>query len=108
MCGIAGLITKDPQPRIDNMLESIEHRGRDDQGVWISPLLRNGHGIACLGHRRLSIIDTSAAGHQPMVSRDGRFAITFNGEIYNYKDLRTQLQALGRSFQTNCDTEVLL
>jgi asparagine synthase (glutamine-hydrolysing) len=108
MCGIAGLITKDPQSRINKMLESIEHRGRDDQGVWVSPLLPNGKGIACLGHRRLSIIDTSPAGHQPMVSRDGRFAITFNGEIYNYKDLRAQLQALGRSFQTNCDTEVLL
>src|SRR6266699_1298214 len=83
MCGIAGLITQDPETQISAMLKAIEQRGRDDEGVWTSSPVNDG-ARACLGHRRLSIIDTSSAGHEPMISHDGRFVITFNGEIYNY------------------------
>ncbi len=91
------------------MLGAIEHRGRDDEGVWTSPPREGGgRARASLGHRRLSIIDTSAAGHQPMLSADGRFAVTFNGEIYNYRELRPTLEARGHRFRTDCDTEVLL
>lgn len=108
MCGIAGLISIAPEERIKAMLESIEHRGRDDQGVWTSGAIAPDGKQVCFGHRRLSIIDTSSGGHQPMVSSDGRFVITFNGEIYNYKDLRRELQIKGRRFHTDCDTEVLL
>jgi len=90
------------------MLESIEHRGRDDQGVWISePIDQNGR-RACFGHRRLAIIDTSPAGHEPMLSPDGRFVLTFNGEIYNYRELREQLRSLGHEFRSDSDAEVLL
>ena len=108
MCGIAGLISLEPEKRIGAMLESIEHRGRDDVGVWSSKEIDEAGRRACLGHRRLSIIDTSAAGHQPMLSPDGRFAVTFNGEIYNYRELKKQLRAKGHRFQTDSDTEVLL
>src|SRR5215471_14651830 len=107
MCGIAGLITDHPDAPIDAMLRSIEHRGRDDEGVWRSSADTKGD-YAVLGHRRLSIIDTSSAGHQPMISADGRFVITLNGEIYNYRELRRQLEAKGHSFKTQSDTEVLL
>jgi asparagine synthase (glutamine-hydrolysing) len=108
MCGIAGVISRDPQALIGPMLESIEHRGRDDQGVWVSePIDANGR-RACLGHRRLAIIDPSPAGHQPMFSADGRFVLTFNGEIYNYRELREQLRSLGHQFRTASDAEVLL
>ncbi|HEY0004026.1 MAG TPA: asparagine synthase (glutamine-hydrolyzing) [Pyrinomonadaceae bacterium] len=108
MCGIAGLIGVNPETRIGAMLESIEHRGRDDDGVWTSAAMEKEALRACLGHRRLSIIDTSIAGHQPMLSRDGRLALTFNGEIYNYRELRRELEDKGRTFQTDTDTEVLL
>ncbi|HEX8722543.1 MAG TPA: hypothetical protein VF736_18145, partial [Pyrinomonadaceae bacterium] len=89
------------------MLKAIEHRGRDDEGVWSSAADASGR-RACLGHRRLAIIDTSSAGHQPMLSADGRFSVTFNGEIYNYRELRAQLEKLNHRFRTDCDTEVLL
>ena len=72
MCGIAGLITQNPEARIGAMLKAIEHRGRDDEGVWTSPAISDEGQKVCFGHRRLSIIDTSSAGHQPMVSHDGR------------------------------------
>ena len=108
MCGIAGIVSLDPAARIGPMLESIEHRGRDDQGVWTSePVDANGR-RACLGHRRLAIIDTSPAGHEPMFSADGRYVLTFNGEIYNYRELRQQLRSLGHEFRTDSDAEVLL
>jgi asparagine synthase (glutamine-hydrolysing) len=107
MCGIAGIVSHDPEPHVAAMLQTIEHRGRDDEGLWTSQPDSSGEKV-CLGHRRLSIIDTSAAGHQPMFSADGRYAITFNGEIYNYLDLREQLRAKGHSFRTETDTEVLL
>ena len=108
MCGIAGLISLDPEKRIGAMLQSIEHRGRDDEGVWTSSEIDDRGRRVCLGHRRLSIIDTSTAGHQPMLSVDGCCVITYNGEIYNYRDLKKQLEAKGHRFHTDTDTEVLL
>lgn len=90
------------------MLKAIEHRGRDDEGVWTSTAINHDGQRVCLGHRRLSIIDTSSAGHQPMISSDGRLVITFNGEIYNYRELRQELAGKGHKFRTQTDTEVLL
>ncbi|MCU1347375.1 MAG: Asparagine synthetase [Acidobacteria bacterium] len=81
----------------------MSSRGPDAAGVWFSPDGRVG-----MGHRRLSIIDVSERGNQPMVSHDGRYAIVFNGEIYNYRELRTQLEAEGERFTSGSDTEVLL
>jgi asparagine synthase (glutamine-hydrolysing) len=108
MCGIAGLITTNPETRIGAMLKAVEHRGRDDEGVWISPAIDGDGQRVCLGHRRLSIIDTSSAGHQPMASHDGRLMLILNGEIYNYRELRDQLTGKGHTFRTQTDTEVLL
>jgi asparagine synthase (glutamine-hydrolysing) len=108
MCGIAGLISQNPQAFINSMLQSIEHRGRDDEGVWTSPPIDAEERRVCLGHRRLSIIDTSSAGHQPMPTRDGRLVVILNGEIYNYRELREQLATKGHRFRTQTDTEVLL
>jgi asparagine synthase (glutamine-hydrolysing) len=108
MCGIAGIVSLNPDKLIGPMLESVEHRGRDDQGVWISESIDDTGRRACLGHRRLAIIDTSAAGHQPMLSGDGRYVLTFNGEIYNYRELREQLRGAGHGFHTESDAEVLL
>ncbi|HYE63970.1 MAG TPA: asparagine synthase (glutamine-hydrolyzing) [Pyrinomonadaceae bacterium] len=108
MCGIAGIISRRPEAQIGAMLRSIEHRGRDDEGVWTSEAIDDEGRRACLGHRRLAIIDVSAAGHQPMLSEDGRFALTFNGEIYNYRELRQELQSRDHCFRTETDTEVLL
>ena len=108
MCGIAGIISVNPERYIKPMLEKVAHRGRDDEGVWVSdPIDEFGRSV-CLGHRRLAIIDTSTAGHEPMLSPDGRYVITFNGEIYNFKELREQLRSLGHVFKTDTDTEVLL
>ncbi len=90
------------------MLEAVEHRGRDDEGVWTSAVIDDAGRRACLGHRRLSIIDVSAAGHQPMLSEDNRYALTFNGEIYNYRELRAELEKKNHRFRTDTDTEVLL
>jgi asparagine synthase (glutamine-hydrolysing) len=85
MCGIAGLITTDPAERIRRALDAIAHRGRDDEGVWTTAATDEEGRRVCLGHRRLSIIDTSAAGHQPFVSQDGRYVLTYNGELYNFR-----------------------
>ncbi len=108
MCGIAGIIGTNPGRRIGKMLEAVEHRGRDDEGVWTSAVIDDAGRRACLGHRRLSIIDVSAAGHQPMLSEDNRYALTFNGEIYNYRELRAELEKKNHRFRTDTDTEVLL
>jgi asparagine synthase (glutamine-hydrolysing) len=108
MCGIAGLISQGPEARVGAMLRAIEHRGRDDEGVWTSDFVDEDGRRACLGHRRLSIIDTSEAGHQPMLSEDGRFVVTYNGELYNYLELRDELKKKGHRFRTDCDTEVLI
>jgi asparagine synthase (glutamine-hydrolysing) len=108
MCGIAGIISRNQETRMGAMLRAQEHRGRDDEGVWTSDEIDDEGRRVCLGHRRLAIIDTSEAGHQPMLSADGRFALTFNGEIYNYRELRRELQAKNHRFRTETDTEVLL
>ena len=108
MCGIAGIVGLEPETFIGPMLESVEHRGRDDQGVWVSESIDSSGRRVGLGHRRLAIIDTSPGGHEPMFSADGRYALTFNGEIYNYRELREQLRALGHEFRTDSDAEVLL
>jgi asparagine synthase (glutamine-hydrolysing) len=90
------------------MLNTLEHRGRDDEGIWTSEPIDDQGRQVCLGHRRLAIIDTSSAGHEPLISRDGRYALVFNGEIYNYRELREVLKTLGHQFHTQTDTEVLL
>jgi len=108
MCGIAGIINTNSEARIGAMLKTIEHRGRDDEGVWASDVADDAGRRVCFGHRRLSIIDTSAAGHQPMLTDDGRYTLIFNGEIYNYRELRRELEAHGAIFKTDTDTEVLL
>lgn len=110
MCGIAGTWSRIPQRMLDeglkNALRKIEHRGPDDVGVcdWN---LDNG-GRVSLGSTRLAILDLSPAGHMPMETVDGRYAITYNGEITNYVEVRKQLQALGHGFRSGSDTEVLL
>ncbi|HEY7408069.1 MAG TPA: asparagine synthase (glutamine-hydrolyzing) [Gemmatimonadaceae bacterium] len=107
MCGIAGLVSAKPLAQtvarddVARMVEAIAHRGPDDRGVWTGA-------HAALGHARLSIIDLSAAGHQPMPDESGRYHIVFNGEIYNYKELREELIARGHRFRSSSDTEVLL
>ena len=108
MCGIAGIISHDAAAYVRRMLTTIEHRGRDDEGSWTSELIDDNGRSVSLGHRRLAIIDPSSAGHQPMVSADGRFVLTFGGEIYNYKELRAELEEKGQQFHTQTDTEVLL
>jgi asparagine synthase (glutamine-hydrolysing) len=108
MCGIAGLITQNPEEKIGAMLSSIAHRGYDDEGVWTSETIDSENRKVCFGHRRLSIIDTSSAGHQPFFSENRRFVITFNGEIYNYLEIRAELETKGYKFCTDSDTEVLI
>ena len=108
MCGIAGIVSTEPEKYIGSMLRTIEHRGRDDEGIWTSDPIDDAGRQVCFGHRRLAIIDTSSAGHQPMLSSDSRYVITFNGEIYNYRELREELESKGRQFHTDTDTEVLL
>jgi asparagine synthase (glutamine-hydrolysing) len=109
MCGIAGVLTsaggaREPLERnATAMADSIAHRGPDDQGVWCDPEA----GVA-LTHRRLSIVDLSPAGHQPMMSANGRFVITYNGEVYNFHELRAELEARGALFKGHSDTEVIL
>lgn len=115
MCGIAGTIHfGEPEERtaqqkaetrksVLQMCQLQTHRGPDMEGIWQSD-----DGICTFGHRRLSIIDLSDAGRQPMVDRSGRYHITFNGEIYNYRSLRLKLEQAGTKFRTNTDTEVLL
>lgn len=85
------------------LLDSLCHRGPDDSGIWSDPAA----GVT-LGHRRLSILDLSELGHQPMRSHDGRWIVVYNGEIYNWRDLRKDLQNTGKVFQTRTDTEVLI
>ena len=116
MCGIAGIAYPDgrtvSQQTLVEMTASMAHRGPDHQGVKvISPMADGDRSRAVnvgLGHRRLSIIDLSAAGAQPMANEDGRIWVTFNGEIYNYRELKKSLLARGHRFQSDTDTEVLL
>lgn len=106
MCGIVGLINRSKTADELNgvvaaMAASLEHRGPDDEGIWLD------EGLA-LGQRRLSIVDTSKDGHQPMFSATRRYVVVFNGEIYNFRDLKNSLHSSGHSFRTRSDTEVLL
>lgn len=110
MCGIVGIASWAPEDsnlghRVERMAVSLTHRGPDDQGVWVDA----GEGIG-LGQRRLSIVDLSPHGHQPMVSASGRFVLSFNGEIYNHQALRRELDAAGLApaWRGHSDTEVLL
>ena len=90
-------------PSREAMIETVRHRGPDAGEVWVEA-----EGGVALGQRRLAIIDLSPGGAQPMHSADRRYVITFNGEIYNYRDIRGELQAAGRSMRSDSDTEVLL
>jgi len=105
MCGIAGIFGTegllDPKAAMQRMTDALHHRGPDAGGIWQG-------GPVVLGHRRLSIIDRRTASDQPMHSADGRYSIVFNGEIYNYRELRATLESEGRVFRTASDTEVLL
>jgi len=105
MCGITGFFDLDGQPAspvvLRRMTDAVAHRGPDGEGYYTD-------GGVALGHRRLSIIDLSAAGHQPMQSSDGRYVITYNGEVYNFQELRVELEALGARFRSRTDSEVLL
>jgi asparagine synthase (glutamine-hydrolysing) len=103
MCGIAGFIGLYDPILLEKMSDSIAHRGPDDAGIWYDP--QCGVGLA---HRRLSIIDLSSAGRQPMWDVERRAVITFNGEIYNYRELRAGLENDGYQFNSATDTEVLL
>lgn len=106
MCGIAGFYNAPgayDRGALLRMLGTMPHRGPDDEGVWADP-----QGRCLLGHRRLSIIDTSAAGRQPMAGTDGRWVISFNGELYNFLELRPRLEAAGVRFGGRTDTEVLI
>jgi len=100
MCGICGTVGIEQDGLIERMTEAIHHRGPDDFGHFVD-------GNVCLGQRRLSIIDV-AGGHQPMTTPDGSLTIVFNGEIYNFAELREQLEQRGVRFETHSDTEVLL
>jgi len=105
MCGITGLINLNGEPvspvMLKRMTDAIAHRGPDGEGQWIE----SNFGI---GHRRLAIIDLSPAGHQPMISADHRYVLSYNGEIYNYRELRADLEAEGIWFRSNTDSEVVL
>ena len=106
MCGISGFVNRDRERPADEallrrMTEAIAHRGPDGSGSFVE-------GPVALGHRRLSIIDLSSNGAQPMHNEDGAVTVTFNGEIYNYLTLRDELIARGHAFRSRCDTEVLV
>jgi asparagine synthase (glutamine-hydrolysing) len=105
MCGIAGIVDLRGEPvppgEIDAMAASIAHRGPDDRGTFVK-------GQVGLASDRLAIIDVSDAGHQPMLSDDGRYVLVYNGELYNFRELGRELQARGRSFRSRSDTEVVL
>jgi asparagine synthase (glutamine-hydrolysing) len=103
MCGIIGTLSRHPNRHIDLVpaLQMLEHRGPDDRGYWKDERVQ-------LGHRRLSILDLTPLGHQPMICHQGRFVIVLNGEIYNYIELRKELENLGHRFISHTDTEVLL
>ena len=110
MCGLAGFFAPhnsrpadDLAGMVSRMTDAIVHRGPDDAGVWIDA----GSGVG-LGHRRLSILDLSPLGHQPMASADQRFVMVFNGEVYNFQALRSELEAKGHKFRGHSDTEIML
>ena len=105
MCGIAGLLHFDGEPVssvvLRGMTEALAHRGPDGEGLFIE-------GPVGLGHRRLAIIDLSPAGRQPMATPDGRYMLTYNGEVYNFQEMRIELEAIGHQFKSRTDSEVVL
>ena len=105
MCGIAGVLHGDGRPAstvaLKRMTDAIAHRGPDGEGSFVD-------GDFALGHRRLAIIDLSPAGHQPMATDDGRYVISYNGEVYNFNELRVELGAKGHQFRSRTDSEVVL
>lgn len=105
MCGITGILHLDGEPAspviLRRMTDAIAHRGPDGEGHYVD-------GNLALGHRRLAIIDLSPAGHQPMQTPDGRFVISYNGEVYNFRELRIELESLGYRFRSQTDSEVVL
>lgn len=105
MCGIVGIVNYDlreiDSESLRNARDLLERRGPDDAGLWKDVNIG-------LGHRRLSIIDLSPLGHQPMLSADGRYAIVFNGEIYNYRELRAEFPPIGSTWRSQSDTETIL
>jgi len=105
MCGIAGIINIDGQPVssliLNKMIDTIKHRGPDGNGLYTDKYIG-------FGHCRLSIIDLSSSGNQPMISDNKRFILTYNGEIYNFQELRIELENLGHKFHSNTDSEVVL
>lgn len=110
MCGIVGFLEPprrrspaETRSRLERMRDALRHRGPDDQGSWFD----EASGIA-LGHRRLSILDLSPEGHQPKASADGRYCMVYNGEVYNYRELRQELEGHGHLFSGRSDTEVVL
>src|ERR671930_760713 len=107
MCGIAGVVGREPLPDIGEVCRAMRdaqiHRGPDDAGLYVTE-----DGRVALGNRRLAIIDLSPAGHLPMLSPDGRLAIAFNGEIYNYRELRAELLQRGHRLVSQTDTEMIL
>jgi asparagine synthase (glutamine-hydrolysing) len=108
MCGIAGFVGAaspggDSEAIAERMAASLSHRGPDDQGIW-----HDAEAGTVLVHRRLSIIDLSPAGHQPMLSADGRFVISYNGEVYSYQPIAAELAASGHKFRGHSDTEIML
>jgi asparagine synthase (glutamine-hydrolysing) len=108
MCGIAGILTHSAaQANLDSLIQrmqqALHHRGPDDRGIFMAPDRQ-----AAIAHTRLAILDLSSAGHQPMSTPDGRYWITFNGEIYNFQALRQTLMSKGEIFQSHTDTEVIL
>src|SRR5580693_1138812 len=108
MCGICGVLAFNDGFACDErvivaMRDTMTHRGPDDGGLWRSP-----SGRMALGHRRLSIVDVSHSGHQPMSNEDGSVWVAFNGEIYNHDELRRELQARGHRFRSRCDTETIV
>lgn len=104
MCGILGFVHREPEqrpPLSEQALSRLAHRGPDGTGVFTDAHIQ-------FGHTRLSIIDLTNAGHQPMLSHNDRYVVTYNGEIYNYLELRSELEAVGETFTSHSDTEVLL
>jgi len=105
MCGIVGIFNLNGEPvspvLLRSMTDAIKHRGPDSEGFYVDSFVG-------LGHRRLSILDLSRSGHQPMVTEDKQFIITYNGEVYNFRELRAELENLGHSFRSRSDTEVVV
>ena len=109
MCGICGIVSTKPieGSLIKRMTALLEHRGPDDEGTYLTQDAQHTTHIA-LGHRRLSIIDLSPAGHQPMANEDKTIWLVYNGELYNFRELSVQLKTCGHQFRTDCDTEVIV